>query len=102
MVAALLGDDWRHNGSDWGAYDLAHRNGTKLEVKQSAARQTWSDPDIRSVKPVFSIRAPKIEWIGSTPEARTERIADIYVFAWNGETSMSADHRDASQWQFFV
>ena len=102
MVAALLGDGWRHNGSDWGAYDLEHVNGMKLEVKQSAARQTWSAPVAEARNPVFSIRTPKVEWVGSVPAPRTARIADTYVFAWHGESSLSADHRNISQWKFFV
>jgi hypothetical protein len=102
MVAALLGEGWRHNGSDWGAYDLEHIDGTKLEVKQSAARQTWSAQVTTTRNPVFSIRTPKIEWVENVREPRTARIANVYVFAWHGETSLSADHRDVSQWKFFV
>ncbi|NGM47709.1 hypothetical protein G5B31_19430 [Rhodobacter sp. SGA-6-6] len=102
MVAALLGDGWRHNGSDWGAYDLEHVSGTKIEVKQSAARQTWSGPETVARQPIFSIRTPKIEWVGTVPTPRSARIADAYVFAWHGEHGLAADHRDISQWSFFV
>jgi hypothetical protein len=102
MVAALLADGWRHNGADWGAYDLEHTSGKKLEVKQSSARQTWTGPTPTERSPTFSIRTPQIEWVGNIPTPRSARIADIYVFAWHSETGPDADHRDLAQWQFFV
>lgn len=102
MVAALLGEGWRHCGSDWGAYDLEHSSGKKLEVKQSAARQTWTGPKLTERSPTFGVRTPKVEWVGNVPTPRTARIADVYVFAWHGETGPNADHRDLTQWLFFV
>jgi hypothetical protein len=30
------------------------------------------------------------------------RFADVYVFAWHAATDDGADHRDASQWDYFV
>ena len=102
MVAELLGPPWRHNGTDWAAYDLEHTNGTRLEVKQSAAQQTWAAPSTgRSVRS-FSIRVPKIEWVGSKATTRNNRVAGIYVFAWHDGLIAQSDQRDPKQWKFFV
>lgn len=102
MVGELLGKGWAHNGSDWAAYDFSHENGVRLEVKQSAARQTWEAPKSLRRGPSFSVRTPKVEWIGSTALPRSRRVADIYVFAWHGSEAEDADQRDSDQWQFFV
>ena len=48
VVAVLLGSEWTlpwTTGYDWAPWDLEHEDGTKIEVKQSAARQTWNSRD---------------------------------------------------------
>ena len=102
MVSELLGDTWHHAGMDWAAYDFEHEDGTRLEVKQSAARQTWSISSEPSKRHSFNIRTAKMEWVGKVSLALTERPAQIYVFAWHGDCTTKADHRDAGQWEFFV
>lgn len=102
MVAELLGDGWRHSGSDWAAFDLEHSGGTRVEVKQSAALQTWSAPANRSRRRSFNIRTPKVEWVGSVATPRSARVASIYVFAWHDDDTAQADQRDAGQWKFYV
>ena len=43
MIAPYLqASGWRHTGNNWGSFDFKHSDGTMLEVKQSAAQQTWS------------------------------------------------------------
>ena len=43
----------------WQLFDIKLHDGTKLEVKQSAAAQTWSKE--RRSKPIFGVRASKYE-----------------------------------------
>ncbi len=102
MVAELLGEGWRHNGSDWAAFDLEHSGGTRVEVKQSASLQTWSAPASGSKKRSFSIRTPKREWVGSVVTPCSARVASIYVFAWHDDDTEQADQRNSEQWKFYV
>jgi hypothetical protein len=87
------------------------RLGTRLEIKQSAAWQTW-DPFKQAAsglppKPgpgIFDI-APRTGWFDEAGAVWTKwagRPADLYVFAWNGFFGSAADHRDSGQWQFFI
>lgn len=95
----------------WDAWDLVQQEtGARIEVKQSAYLQTWSngDPDT-TPRASFDIRARSgYSEDGSKQQADWRqtslmRQADIYVMAWHGETdSQIADHRDPNQWQFFV
>jgi len=102
MVAELLGNDWQNVGQNWAGWDLEHTDGTKLEVKQSSAKQAWS-PSARGYSaPKFSIRTPSVFWTGAEATPADGRLAHIYIFAWHGITSESADHRDPQQWEFFV
>src|ERR1700739_1196373 len=44
IVGAALGPEWRLCSGDWSGWDLEHPTGCRLDVKQSAARQTWAPP----------------------------------------------------------
>lgn len=99
---------WRYTGDDWGGWDFEHEGGCRLEVKQSAARQTWHLADEASAQParaatgVFDI-AERAGWYeGSVWHANQGRPAHLYVFAWNGSLGEAADHRDPEKWEFFV
>ena len=108
LVAELLGSEWTlswNAGYDWAPWDLEHKSGFHLEVKQSAARQPWDCNECgKARKPVFDI-APrkgyyprKGSWV-----TKPGRHADIYVFAWHPETkARRVDHRVPGQWTFFV
>ncbi len=102
IVGAALGPEWRPCSGDWGGWDLEHLTGCRLDVKQSAAEQTW----VRSKDP-SSTRFDIRERFGyfeedSKPSRRLGRRAHIYVFAYHPVTADNADHRDASQWVFHV
>jgi len=102
IVCAALGPEWRLCSGDWSGWDLEHLTGCRLDVKQSAAQQTWAPP-----KKPSSTRFDIRERSGYFEEAskrtlRTGRPAHIYVFAYHPVTDDNADHRDASQWQFHV
>jgi hypothetical protein len=102
MVAEILGVSWKSVGENWAAWDLEHEDGTKLEVRQSAARQSWEPPKRGYTSPKFSIRTPSEVWDGAVSVSVDRRQADIYLFAWHEVTSELADHRDVSQWEFFL
>lgn len=54
---------WRHTAGDWGGWDFEHRDGTRLEVKQSASRQSWAPP-AKPKSAQFSIAAKAGYWRG--------------------------------------
>jgi hypothetical protein len=102
MVLELLGNEWRSVGANWAGWDIEHQDGTRLEVRQSAAKQSW-EPSARGYSsPSFSIRQPTIAYSGAKAEKIDFRQADIYLFGWHGVMSEIADHRDVDQWEFFV
>ena len=89
----------------WSGWDLEqHETGARIEVKQSAALQTWKTPG-RSV-PSFKIPSRTGYYAdggGGWVATKNMRHADLYVMAWHGETdSQLADHRQPAQWQFYV
>ena len=102
LIYFALCKQWKLS-DEWEVWDLRNDFGARLEVKQSAALQTWTAPG-RASSPKFSIE-PKTgywttdnEWI-----ERPGRYADVYVFAWHPEADKSiADHRKAEQWKFYV
>ena len=109
MIASALGADWRltsEEGWDWAAWDCEHAaSGARLEIKQSAAQQTWDDELHRPRRdPRFDIRPRRGYWPkdGGPWVANPGRHVDVYVFGWHGEAGEHADHRDATQWRFFV
>lgn len=101
IIGAALGNGWAMCSGDWRGWDFEHADGCRLEVKQSAARQTW-DVTGRITKPIFDIRERTGFWDGAVWTARRGRLASIYVFAHHPVTDESADHRDARQWRFHV
>lgn len=104
IVDAALDDGWAWCSGGWAKCDFQHRDGTCLEVKQSAALQTWHRPGDKPSKGQFDI-APRKGYYddGSAWVDYIGRNAHIYVFAWHPEANPDiADHRDPHQWQFFV
>jgi hypothetical protein len=102
ILDLALSPEWRHCSQNWNGWDFEHATGTRLEVKQTAFKQSWAPPASPS-EPRFDI-APRtgywnqgLEWI-----AKEGRHADVYVFAVHPVTDERADHRDACQWRFHV
>jgi len=108
MIQCALGDDFRLMSADWAGWDIEHSDGTRIEVKQSAARQTWTDRPSLSGRPTkgdFDIEARKGFWSvgGSRWIDQPGRHADLYIFAWHPVHDPGiADHRSVDQWRFFV
>jgi hypothetical protein len=95
---------WRYTGHGWTGWDFEHLDGARLEVKQSAAHQTWSSGRILGGKGTFDIAARTgfFDNGGSRWTASAGRAANVYVFAWNGTFGAATDHRNPDQWEFYV
>ena len=100
---------WRFTskeGWDWAAWDCEHTTSkARLEIKQSAARQSWDCEADRPRRNLgFDIRPRKGYWPkdGGPWVTDPSRPADVYVFAWHGKADEQAGHRDATQRRFFV
>ena len=95
---------WRYAGDGWSGWDFEHREGSRLEIKQSAAQQTWSGARQLVTRGAFDI-TPRTGYYyegGTKYEPTPGRCAQTSVFAWNGYEGETADHRDAAQWDFYV
>ena len=110
LLARLLKGDWRFVGGDWSGWDLENTSTlARIELKQSAARQTWTDGPTRigkPTKPIFDIeeRTGHFGDNGSTWIKTPGRPADLYVFAWHPgfDPKDAVDHRDPEQWEFYL
>ena len=109
MVVQALEPEWDLCAGDWAACDLKQvANLTemgrplRIQVKQSAARQSWHAEDSPPPRPRFSIAHKAGRYEGETWIADPSRNAEIFVFGWHPVTDASADHRDPTQWRFYV
>ena len=103
IVGMALAPEWQLCGSDWGACDLRHsKSDLKIQVKQSAAKQSWVAGSRGPSLPRFSIAAKSGRYDGLDWIAGESRNADIFIFAWHGATGADCDHADPLQWKFFV
>lgn len=104
IVAAALKPEWRHCSHDYAGWDFERADGRLLEVKQSAARQSWAQTATGPGKATFDIRPRQGRYDGATWHAseRPQRWADVYVFAYHEVVDITADHCEADQWAFYV
>jgi hypothetical protein len=102
IVDAALGAGWKWCSGDYNGWDFEHTDRTRLEVKQSAALQSW--PTTKESAAIFDIAPRAGYWVdGIRWVKETARHAHIYVFARHPVTDIArADHRDPSQWDFYV
>jgi hypothetical protein len=70
IVDAALAPGWLLCSGDWRGWDFEHTIGARLEVKQSAARQTWTTPP-KPPPPIFDIRE-RTEYRSAIGSARGE------------------------------
>ena len=113
LILFALGEGWKQT-PEWSSWDLEREDGVRVEVKQSAALQSWhrstgikkpaTSFDIAPRAGYYTDSSDSAVWVGLDPEEPDFlRAADIYIFAWHPETDPDiADHRRAEQWQFFV
>ena len=86
MIVLGLGEEWNLTSElrGWAPWDIERDDGARLEVKQSAALQTWSlahdAPPPRTAS--FDIAFRKEPWTkgGDYPPYLPGRPADLYVF----------------------
>lgn len=102
MVALALQPHWQWCSADYASCDFIDREGVRLEVKQSAALQSWNAQSGRISSSQFDIAMRTGEWVRDVWHARLRRNADIYVFAHHPVSDRTADHRDPEQWNFYV
>jgi hypothetical protein len=103
MLAEVLEPEWRWCSADWASHDFENAEGVRLEVKQSAALQSWYVEGFRPNRGRFDIAERKVRWEGATRIEEAGRCAAIYVFAWHPVSEPAgADHRDPMQWEFYV
>lgn len=103
MVAIALEPEWEHCGVDWGSCDLVRTtDGLRIQVKQSAVRQSWHVPGSPRARPSYSIARKTGRWEGTNWIEEAGRNADIFIFGLHPVDDDSADHRDPKQWLFFV
>jgi hypothetical protein len=104
IVAKGLSAGWEYCAADWSGWDFQSTDGIKLEVKQSAARQSWAAEASPPTKCSFDIasRIGYFEGVDWRQFPNPTRIAHIYVFAHHPGTDLSADHCDPQQWRFYV
>lgn len=100
MIALVLEPEWHWCGADYAPCDFERADGLRLEVKQSAARQSWSTD--KPSKAIFDVaaRTGRNEVQGWVEEYG--RAAHLYVFAHHPRFDDTADHRDPAQWLFYV
>ena len=102
IVRQALPPSWTWCSHDYAPWDFEHECGLRLEVRQSAARQSWHQDAPQRSRPSFDIgkRDGRHGSDGRVLERR--RWADVYVLAYHPVSSAEADHRLAEQWEFHV
>ena len=101
VVASALSNYWHHCSADWNGWDFVHENGCRLEVKQSAVLQSWSNGKQSACQ--FSIAPTQGYWVGDKKTVSPGRQSAIYVFAHHGVSDLTqADHCEPLQWKFYV
>jgi hypothetical protein len=95
---------WSYVGDGWSGWDFERTDGSRLEVKQSAAKQTWSAPRNIQTRGAFDIAARTGYFYegGSKYAPIPGRCAQIYVFGWNPIYGPETYHRNPDQWEFYV
>ena len=102
VTVALECRGWTRK-NPWEGWTLEHASGIRLQVKQSAAAQSWGTGASKST-PQYNIAPRTGCWDEEEARWVPERghLADIYVFAWHEENALVADQRDPSSWEFRV
>ena len=89
----------------WHEFDIELPSGARVEVKQSAAAQSFREGE--ASKPIFNIKEAKGRFENDIPTALKfvadpGRKADVYVFAHHPLTKAEgANHWKEDQWRFY-
>lgn len=101
IVASALEPTWRWCAEDYSSWDFERADGLRLEVKQSAARQTWATSD-KSSSCSFDIAERTGRWEGPVWVEGAGRASQIYILAHHPVADATADDRNPGQWRFHV
>ena len=101
IVSEALSPAWSWCAKDYAPWDFEHESGTRLEVRQTAVRQSWSQAPATRARPSFDIAKREGRYSADSWIASRRRWADLYLLAYHAEESDEADHRDPQQWQFY-
>lgn len=102
IVALALEPEWRWCSEDYSSWDFDRADGVRLEVKQSAVKQSWATETAPPSVASFDIAHRKGRWEGALWIEEPGRHAQLYIFAHHFVGSAEADHRDPAQWAFYV
>lgn len=102
MIALALEPEWSWCSGDYAAWDFERTDGVRMEIRQSAYRQSWAHAPHVKISRGFDIAPRKFAWEGAYRKELTERAAQIYVFAYHDVRDDTADQRDPDQWEFYV
>jgi hypothetical protein len=103
IVESVLSPEWKWSAEGWSGWDFQHvKTGLRLEIKQSAAKQSWTGTPKRTSQPKFSIQTAKVHWTNGVDPKPFPGRAEIYVLAYHPIKDDTADHRDPLQWTFYV
>lgn len=86
---------------EWARYDLESKEGTTIEVKNSAYIQSWEQKDHSLIE--FDVKQTK-GWIEETGWSDDpQRHSDVYVFCLLAEKDQEKiDPMNVGQWEFYV
>lgn len=102
FVLDALGSGWQPAG-DYEAWDVESEDGKyRIQVKQSAARQSWAEVDCKPSNARFSIKISRSWTEEDGWNQPAKRHANYYILAWHPLVGIDADHRDATQWEFCI
>lgn len=103
MLAQVLESEWKWCSADWASHDFENAEGVKLEMKQSAALQSWHEDGFPPNRGRFDIAKRKVRWKGAERIEEVGRYAEMYIFAWHPEIDPElANHREPGQWRFYL
>lgn len=101
LVATALGVNGGTR-TEWDAYDITDKNGTKIEVKSSAYLQTWHQNVYSKI--TFDIK-PTLLWNPDTNtfDGERSRQSDFYIFCLlHHKDQETVDPLDLDQWTFYI
>lgn len=102
IIAAALEPEWHWCAADYSSWDFERADGLRLEVKQSATRQSWAAGPNGRAAASFDIAPRTGCWEGPVWRDQPGRAAHIYIFAHHDIDEDHADHRDPGQWTFYA
>ena len=80
MLAQVLESEWKWCSADWASHDFENAEGVKLEMKQSAALQSWHEDGFPPNRGRFDIAKRKVRWKGAERIEEVGRYAEMYFF----------------------